>query len=638
MEDIRNKKRKNKTMIISGIILLIICLLLFFSLSYAWLRTSVKGTKNVGLNAKKLNLILDETNDGIDLGSEVPAVPIVDEEGKKGVSYTFTLDNESMMNLDYQLSLIDNEEKQQECPDCSYLDEKDIRYQLIANGKEEVETLPHNRIIDAGTILKGEANKIDYELRVWLNYDAGNDAQGKVFFGKLKVDATQQLAGYENQQEPNPPVLSDNMIPVVYNGYSWIKADVNNKWYDYDKQNWANAVTVTNETRETYKNAKAGAKINMDDILQMFVWIPRYSYTIKSEDGTNYYGKGGESAANPGEIDVKFISTSTKDDGTAQYKKGQSVKGWFTPPGFTFGDENLSGVWIGKFESSNIENCSTTNNDVNNGCDLENLTVQIKPNVYSWRNIRVSTLEIVSMGITKVGNIYGFNQETYDSHASKNTEWALISYLTQSKYGKYGNSLYTGANKEVFMNNYSGYKTGRSSGQGSALSSTEEGAAYDDLVDRGEGKGYTGAGASSTGNITGIYDINGGAWEYTMGVLEKRSGNAQERNSGYSGKLTDESEFTENAREWPATKYFDEYTSILTETACNGNSCKGHSLGEGAEWYSDLTWMVNTDSPWMIRGGYPSNGQNAGVFAFSGDNGRMTAWLTFRIVLTPNAN
>jgi hypothetical protein len=46
------------------------------------------------------------------------------------------------------------------------------------------------------------------------------------------------------------------MIPVYYDNTNdvWKKADSNNKnatykWYDYDSQMWANAVTVTSSTR-----------------------------------------------------------------------------------------------------------------------------------------------------------------------------------------------------------------------------------------------------------------------------------------------------------------------------------------------------------------------------------------------------
>ncbi|HIT37913.1 MAG TPA: hypothetical protein IAB59_05510, partial [Candidatus Onthousia faecipullorum] len=73
-----------------------------------------------------------------------------------------------------------------------------------------------------------------------------------------------------------------------------VKADSStNNWYNYDKQEWANAVTVSTDTRSTYLSAEIGSTISMDDIETMWVWIPRYSYTIASENGTTYYGKRG---------------------------------------------------------------------------------------------------------------------------------------------------------------------------------------------------------------------------------------------------------------------------------------------------------------------------------------------------------
>ena len=128
--------------------------------------------------------------------------------------------------------------------------------------------------------------------------------------------------------------IDDGMIKVVYDdaNSTWKKAD-NNNWYDYDFGRWANAVTVTSATRDNYLNATAGTTINMDDIETMWVWIPRYSYTIGSEDGANYYGRQGAYLSNtptlelPGEIDIKFIEKSKKVTGNAQYR----VRGWRTP-------------------------------------------------------------------------------------------------------------------------------------------------------------------------------------------------------------------------------------------------------------------------------------------------------------------
>ena len=71
------------------------------------------------------------------------------------------------------------------------------------------------------------------------------------------------------------------MIKVVWNevSSSWEKAD-NHNWYDYDFGKWANAVTVTSATRSKYQSATSGTAIPMSDIETMWVYVPRYSYTI----------------------------------------------------------------------------------------------------------------------------------------------------------------------------------------------------------------------------------------------------------------------------------------------------------------------------------------------------------------------
>ncbi len=217
-----------------------------------------------------------------------------------------------------------------------------------------------------------------------------------------------------------------------------------------------------------------------------------------------------------------------------------------------------------------------------------------------------------------------------------NQEWALISYLTQSKYGKYGNLLYSDANKEMYINSYSGFITGCSSGVPSATSASSCGNAYDVMTDRGSGQGYAGAGASTTGNITGIYDMSGGAWEYTMSVYNKMSGNTEVNNSGYAGKITNGSSI--GGRTWPTDKYYDLYTSDNPLTACNGASCKGHALNETAGWYSDSSIIVTAERPWLVRCGDYSNATVAGVFHYSLYYGSGHLYNSFRQVLAPVRN
>ena len=82
----------------------------------------------------------------------------------------------------------------------------------------------------------------------------------------------------------------------------------------------------------------------------------------------------------------------------------------------------------------------------------------------------------------------------------------------------YKNNYYTSSNNDTFKTGYSGYSY-------NASYSTSSTVLYNDLTDLGSGKGYKGAGASTTGTIYGIYDMNGGGYEHVMGNMVNSSGN-----------------------------------------------------------------------------------------------------------------
>ena len=174
----------------------------------------------------------------------------------------------------------------------------------------------------------------------------------------------------------NVPNLKEGMIPVKWNESSktWEKADksnINNDWYDYStsSKKWANVVTVKKEcsngkTRKDYLNAGTGTAIVEEDITTMFVWIPRYSYYVRS----GYH----ESADGTGEMAIKFLKGTSDEiiDAPKEQEKairtkdtnGQTNgKKYVVHPAFTADTdlggtgEEITGFWVGKFESSNIE-------------------------------------------------------------------------------------------------------------------------------------------------------------------------------------------------------------------------------------------------------------------------------------------
>ena len=429
-------------------------------------------------------------------------------------------------------------------------------------------------------------NNTSNKVTITLGVNVGLD------YNDLSLPSNGHLfSEYENV--PNAPELDDNMIAVRYDGSNWVKADTStNNWYNYDKQEWANAVTVSEASRSNYLSAPVGSTISMDDIDTMWVWIPRYSYTIGSEDGTNYYGKKGcyiesePTLSLPGEVDIRFVSSDIKDRGTAKYVTTSGAESWYTPDAFTFGDEELNGIWVGKFETS-----SSNPSVSNGGGNTTELDPIIKPNVTSWRMINVSNAFNVSLKMNDDGNRYGFT-DNVDTHMMKNSEWAIVAYLSQSKYGKLGNTNFTGSNKEVYQNKSDEFITGCSYGSPSN-GNTDYGCQYQYNID------INGTGASTTGTIYGVYDMSGGAWEYVMANY-----NDIAASSGFSDPLTLDS------------KYYDKYISDNISIACNGSECLSHGLSETAGWYNDAQTFVSTENPWLVRGGDFNDTDHAGVFDF----------------------
>ena len=437
---------------------------------------------------------------------------------------------------------------------------------------------------------------------------------------------------YQDASGANAPDLADGLIPVVYDGTNWVSADTSSDWYAYGEQRWANAVTTTGTNRAKYQ--VPGTLIPMSDINTMWVWIPRYEY--KFSNMADQYAGG--TAELPGAIGINFIAKDvTAPSNAANYK---------VHPAFTFGTDQLAGIWVGKFETGNQTACTVTSNVVNSACDLTTLGVQEKPNVSSWRGIRVSTAFTVSREMSNAGNAYGLNSTTTDSHMMKNTEWGAVAYLSQSVYGKYANSAYSGANKEVYINNYNGYRTGCSAGAHSASSTTTCVYTYE--------KSIGGTGASTTGNIYGVYDMSGGAYEYVMGNM-KANGNKQQQsgnsnsnnqNSGFNGpNYTGDA--TTVGRAYPAVKYYDSYKygtsqfdlSDLIDRYIPGDATYEVTQrnGQFKGWYSDYVNFVYSASPWFIRGGCATDASLSGVFFFGAQVGYALTVYSFRLVLSVTA-
>ena len=504
-------------------------------------------------------------NFGVILLTDIPNVtmndtyPMTDLEGQiTGTKATFQIKNTGSTTANYKVSLVDS--------GTNTIKNDVVRYQLkrvnestSAETVFDIQTLDATGLIDTGSI---DSNVIyTYTIALWVKYDVTN--HGDTFSKKIEVEGMQS-PGLDNSGA-NYPELLDNMIPVYYEATSdttgdWKKADSKNlnatyKWFDYNNQMWANAVTVKEtgtQTRDYYLNAATGTTINMDDITSMWVWIPRYKYVIFN---------GNNEAVNEQMINVIFEHGKDKtgtvvcvdniqnaDDSSSSETCTDTTnngivngKSTYTHPAFTFGTEELTGIWMAKFEMSTDDStCYEASNTTN--CDKSGLNIFVKPDVFSLRNIGVLNAFANIRQMELYENIHGFPQASnatslnessngeivndnnnYDIHMIKNMEWGALAYLSQSKYGKYGNSLYTGDYQIIYNNNNSDLKTGYSSGLSNGIASNSETYLYNNLNSSGTGQGYLGAGASTTGNVYGIYDISGGMTEFALANISGNS-------------------------------------------------------------------------------------------------------------------
>ena len=423
------------------------------------------------------------------------------------------------------------------------LEQKTYKFKINVNTIESVDTSGANKPILASnmipvyyfrsTIKKADVNNF-YSVETYKLGDLNGD-------GKINVADVGKISGYLSNYDgftqleklaadvDGDGAITDNDEKIIYAKFlkniqtfpageplEERKGITSNKWYSYEssgenKGMWANAVTVTSDKLETYKNASVGTTISMDDITTMWVWIPRFNASLPSN-----YNRGTKD--NPGAIDVSFVKQNEP-----------------AIDAFTFGNKELSGFWYGKFEIGGTLASSCTNET----CNVSNIVV--KPNVTSLRDYKKpNDFYFLARSMEQAGNSFGFVSAEVDTHMSKNNEWGAVAYLTHSIYGRCTTSTTC---TEIGINNNSSFITG----YGSPAKTT---------LDKNNGTYDTDLGkdASTTKNIYGIYDMSGGAAEFVMGVYNKTISG-----SGFNNL--------------PDSKYYNNYTTTsyqghaLAETA-----------------------------------------------------------------------
>ena len=500
-------------------------------------------------------------------------------------------------------------------------------------------------------------NAAENQAKILNEYE--DELNKYVFDNKNKTDWTGKV---------NKPKLMTGMTAIKFNeptgdekakeGTTVKTTDTDAAWYDYDAKKWANAQTQDGS---------------------MWVWIPRFAYKVNSstktfdvvflKDTTNtYLDNGTEKDA---EKEGYIVHPAFKNESSTGYENG----GW---------DKELTGIWVSKFEAgfatSNGNSAPKKASSVNysqtsvwasgyetGGQDgslparnwIDGVYGNTKTSIkyptfqglaYSMNYTNHNDAFNISRALTESGNIYGLSSATTDSHLMKNSEWGAVAYLAQSKYGLNGTNIYIN-NANLRNSQTSAYAITGCAGE------TEDAAELGVKIDNSTKKPvstdntkkiYTwtqksGTKASTTGTIYGVYDMSGGTWERTAGLVNNGNENLatygqsllNALNNGKSSKYV--TVYPHNASvdknganidtasqsNWEANKKI--YGDGIRETSTAGT-------GKNS-WHTDYSYFPAVNSPFSIRGGSLWNGEGAGLFCFYRSNGDSYYYDGFRSVL-----
>ena len=412
----------------------------------------------------------------------------------------------------------------------------------------------------------------------------------------------------ENPNAPQVKTISNGTMELVrYTGEGSTEKE---RWVAGTEYSYIPGEGSSDNTSSKWANAR----VTIDGIDSYFVWIPRYAYRIiyfDSAESKKAYQEGTLTEADAkAQGKIKGYSDSrgiVDSEGkkvanvTSTTKEMVSEDYFMTHPAFLadadigggFGNNNgtndngISGIWIGKYEAS-LANKSNGTNIVPSSSIVGDIllsapensekTIVTKPGYSSWRWITI-------------GNMYD-NAKYYstelESHMLKNSEWGAVAYLTESKYGRNGT--------EIGQNTNSSYITGGGASNAYATTNQDQ---------------------STTGNVYGIYDMRGGAYEYVASYYT--GGNSTYLNNGSS--------FTN-------TKTSDKYATAYTGDDVSTSYKYGDATYETRSWHSDSAGFVDSSSPFFLRGGYyNSNASDAGVFCSYDSNGSANLNRSFRLAL-----
>ena len=301
--------KKKKIIILS--IAIIGLLLVVTGVTYSILSFKVEGNEVNIVKAGILKIDINE-NEPITL---LEAYPISTEHGLEGKAYTFSVSNTGDIDAVYRVYLDDVELD----PGIERLQDSSIRYSLTKDGKYLTDTVAdllsqrENRLIDNGAIYPGE--NFNYELRMWIDEDVGNEEQGKAFKGKIRIEGEQlvndtcftvsngTITGYSNT------CSKDLVIPSKINGVT-ITGISSGAFQNKGLTSISIPSTVVEFGNDTFNNNQLP-----DD--EAFIYARNADGTIDETTLISYAGANRESVVIPEQVEtitnLAFYNCSIKE-------------------------------------------------------------------------------------------------------------------------------------------------------------------------------------------------------------------------------------------------------------------------------------------------------------------------------------
>ena len=140
----------------------------------------------------------------------------------------------------------------------------------------------------------------------------------------------------------------------------------------------------------------------------------------------------------------------------------------------------------------------------------------------------------------------------------------------------------------------------------------------------------------TTKNVYGVYDINGGSYEYVTAYVNNESDSLTSYGDSFVNNITTiymknvYDAGNEDTREANYIANCDVYGDAIYETS-RGTYITSEDSKTYA-WYKNYSYFANSNSPFLVRGGHWGS-SGSGLFCFLNTDGNVDNYYSFRLIL-----